>query len=111
MKGEFYTFCQAFSTGLVLFRGDSWVLGMGMGLPRVRIREKRLGRERALGQAWHGENVVEIDPRQRESERLDTLIHELLHLMEPEWSEERVVEVAGWLSRILWRQGYRRVRK
>ena len=84
---------------------------MWMGLPRVRIREKRLGRERALGQAWHGENVVEIDPRQCESERLDTLIHELLHLMEPEWSEERVVEVAGWLSKILWRQKYRRVRE
>lgn len=82
-----------------------------MGLPRVRIMEKRLGRERALGQAWQGDNVVEIDPRQCESERLDTLIHELLHLMEPEWSEEKVEEVANWMSRILWRQGYRRVRE
>lgn len=84
---------------------------MGMGLPRVRIREKRLGREGALGQAWHGENVVEIDPRQSESERLDTLIHELLHLMEPEWEEEKVESCASWLASLVWRQGYRRVRK
>ena len=82
-----------------------------MRLPaRVRIIEKKLGRERALGQAWAGLDVIEIDPRQDERERLDTLIHELLHVMMPEWSEETVVEAAKWLSRHLWKQRYRRMR-
>jgi hypothetical protein len=83
----------------------------GNGIPgRVRIVERKLGREKALGQAYHGLNVIEIDPRQPESERLDTLVHELMHLLEPEWSEERVVDAASWMAAILWRQGYRRVR-
>lgn len=79
-------------------------------LPRVRVLEKKLGRERALGQVFQGEGLVEIDPRQGERERLDTLVHELLHLLHPQWGEERVIRVAGWFSRVLWQQRYRRIR-
>lgn len=87
------------------------VVANGNVIPgRVRIVERKLGRERALGQAYQGINVVEIDPRQPESERLDTLVHELLHLLQPEWSEERVEASAAWLAAILWREGYRRIR-
>lgn len=78
---------------------------------RVRIIERKLGREKALGLAYQGIGIVEIDPRQCERERLDTLVHELLHLLEPEWTEERVEASAAWLAQILWRQGYRRIRE
>ena len=78
---------------------------------KVKVVEKKLGRENAYGLAWHGDNVVEIDPRQTEEERLDTLIHELLHLMEPEWEEEKVEACAAFLASLMWKQGYRRVRE
>lgn len=77
---------------------------------RVRIVERKLGRERALGQAIGCPvYLVEIDPRQSERERLDTLIHELLHLAHPSWSERRVETHATWLAALLWRSGYRRL--
>ena len=81
-----------------------------MPFPRkVTVVERRLGREGALGQCWEGLSIVEIDPRQDERERLDTLIHELFHIMLPEWGEERVLKHTGWLSKQIWDQGYRRV--
>ena len=30
----------------------------------ILVTDKKLGRERAAGQAWQGENLIEIDPRQ-----------------------------------------------
>lgn len=79
-----------------------------MKLPRVKIVERKLGRERCVGQATHGINLVEIDPRQSEYERLDTLVHELFHISFPNASEEEVISMSRWFSRILWRQHYRR---
>lgn len=81
-----------------------------MPLPRkVTVVERRLGREGDLGQSWDGLSFVEIDPRQCEAERLDTLIHELFHIMLPEWGEERVLKHSAWLAKQIWKQGYRRV--
>ena len=92
--------------------GDRGSMGTA-SIPRkhVRIVEKRLGRERAMGQAWPDIGLVEVDPRQRERERLDTVIHELLHVLKPHWSEDHVTRAADWLARHLWKEGYRRVRK
>jgi hypothetical protein len=80
-----------------------------MNLPRVKIVERKLGRERCVGQAVHGINLVEIDPRQSEYERLDTLVHELFHISFPHATEEEVIVISRWFSRILWRQHYRRL--
>lgn len=79
-----------------------------MKLPRVKIVERKLGRERCVGQATRRVNLVEIDPRQSEYERLDTLVHELFHISFPDASEEEVISISRWFSRILWRQHYRR---
>ncbi len=72
-----------------------------------KIVERKLGRERALGQC-DGE-VVEIDPRQTARERLDTLIHETIHLALPRASEPDVRHAANLLSRALWKDRWRRV--
>ena len=78
---------------------------------RIRVVEKKLGRERALGQCFHGENVIEIDPRQGERERLDTLIHEVIHLAKPDLVEEEVIRVSNILTKQVWKCGYRRILK
>lgn len=78
---------------------------------RIRVVEKKLGREGAFGQCYHGENLIEIDPRQTERERLDTLIHEVLHLAKPDLAEDEVIRVANILSKQVWKCGYRRVLK
>lgn len=75
---------------------------------RVSVVEKDLSGEKALGIAWSDLRLIELHDKQCESERMDTLIHELLHLMRPSWREKEVVRAANFLTRHLWAQGYRR---
>ena len=80
----------------------------------ITVKERKLGRERAVGLAYSDyygpdKGLIEIDPRQKGKDNLDTLIHEALHLIYPDLSEATVVKHAGRLTRMLWRAGYRRV--
>jgi hypothetical protein len=76
---------------------------------KITIIEKKLGREKALGLAYQGEGLIEIDPRQSNKAYLDTLIHEGLHILFPDWSEYKVKKSANKMSEILWKSGYRKV--
>lgn len=78
-------------------------------MKKVEIIERKLGREKALGQAWN--DLVEIDPRQDPKEYLDTAIHELLHIAQPELSESKVVQISRLISSKLWKLGFRRIHK
>ncbi len=78
---------------------------------RIHVRERKLGRERAAGQAFASDRLAEIDPRQPQREYLDTLVHELLHILDPNMSEEQVNEWAGVLSQQIWKARFRRLEK
>lgn len=78
-------------------------------MKKVAVIERKLGREKALGQAW--DDLVEIDPRQNPKEYLDTVIHELLHVALPELSEAQVIQVSRLISSKLWKIGFRRIHK
>lgn len=79
--------------------------------------ERKLGREReragksryCFGQHY-ADGLIEVDPRQREQTRLDTILHELLHHVNEDWSEARVCEAARIFTKMLWEDGWRRVR-
>lgn len=73
-----------------------------------KVVERPLGRERARGQAIALYNLIEIDPRQTERARLNTLIHEALHLGDWGLSETKVIKLSGKVASVLWAQGYRR---
>ena len=75
------------------------------------IVERKLGRERAVGLAYRSARRIVVDPRRGQRARLDTLMHEALHIAAPEWSEDRVSEVAGMLCKVAWKDRYRRVEK
>lgn len=76
----------------------------------IKVKYRKLGRERAMGQAY-ADGLIEIDPRQGQKSTLNTLIHELLHLLEPEWSETKVVRVSGTLTKFIWLGRFRRLEK
>ena len=76
-------------------------------MKKVEIIERKLGREKALGQAW--DDLVEIDPRQCSKEYLATAIHELLHIAQPELSESKIIRVSRLISSKLWKLGFRRI--
>ena len=77
--------------------------------PKVKVVVRRLGRERAWGQAFIGENKLEIDPRLGAKRQLEVLCHEQVHLLFPGLSESEVDKAGKALAKMLWAQDYRRV--
>lgn len=75
--------------------------------------ERKLGRHRCIGLAIEedGHQRIEIDPRQPEKERINTLAHEAIHLVDFEIPEAKVIRLANKIAAVLWDQGYRRTVK
>ena len=78
---------------------------------KLKIIERKLGRERACGQFTSGDNLVEIDPRLKPRMYLNTLCHELTHYLFPEASESKVETTGRILAHHIWAAGYRRIVK
>ncbi|HEY8688819.1 MAG TPA: hypothetical protein VIM07_06255 [Chitinophagaceae bacterium] len=74
----------------------------------MQIVFKKLGRERAWGQAYTDDNIIELDPRLEGKRHLEILIHEAFHLLNCDWSETKVIKQSKKLSSVLWKQGYRK---
>jgi hypothetical protein len=77
--------------------------------PKVKVIWRKLGKEKAWGQATIGENLIEIDPRLGAKRQLEVLCHEQVHLTFPEMSEAQVDRAGKDLCKMLWSQNYRRV--
>ena len=78
---------------------------------KIQVIERPLGREKALGLAWIGENKIEIDGRLKSKQYLNVLIHEMLHIYNPTWSETRVDQTATEMANIIWSENYRRIKR
>lgn len=77
----------------------------------LKVVEKKLGRERAWGQAYKGEMMIEIDPRLGSKERLKVLLHEALHIHFPDMSETAVDKASIFLGNVVWEDQYRKIQK
>jgi hypothetical protein len=64
-----------------------------------------------FGECIWSERLIQIRTHQDEQERLDTLIHELLHACQPGWNEQNVARVALVLRNGLWGDSWRRKKK
>jgi hypothetical protein len=73
------------------------------------LKERKLGRERARGQAFVEDGLIEIDPRLEPRQWLSTLVHEAVHMAFPDAPEYRVAAAERIITRILWRAGLRRI--
>lgn len=73
---------------------------------QLKIIPKLLGREKAYGQ-YTNDGVIEYDPRLSPRETLSTIIHELLHHLLPEASEQEVLRIEKVMARELWKFGAR----
>jgi hypothetical protein len=83
-----------------------------MALPnKIKLVERKLGREKALGMAHQKENIIEICTNQSSKERLDTVIHETLHLLNPNMSEKLVNSYANRIAKVLWKDNWRKITK
>jgi hypothetical protein len=75
---------------------------------RIKIIYRKLGREQAYGVS-SSDGVIEIDSRIRSKKHLEVLIHEVLHILQPSDSEDDIIKKSVTLTKILWKEGYRRV--
>ena len=60
-----------------------------------------------MGWCYHEESKILISMKLKGRRRLDTEIHEYLHLCNPLMSEEAVTQQASDLAKILWSLSYR----
>lgn len=74
---------------------------------RTKVIHRKLGREQALGIAHIGKNKIELDERLKGKKYIEILIHEKIHLQNPEWSESKVNKHAIELTKVLWSNGIR----
>ena len=84
---------------------------MARPLKKIKVKEKKLGRQGAVGLAYADEMMIEIDKRQDSKNYLDTLVHEMLHCFAPRWGEKRVTETANEMTRVIWDKNFRRIEK
>ena len=75
---------------------------------RIKIIYKKLGREQAHGIAESDGNIY-LDPRLKGKKHLEILIHEVLHILNPNDSELAIIKKSITLTKVLWKEGYRRV--
>jgi hypothetical protein len=75
---------------------------------KIKIIHKKLGREQAHGIA-DSDGTIYIDPRLKGKKRLEIYLHELGHVLNPEDSEEETIRKSVIITKILWKEGYRRV--
>lgn len=75
----------------------------------IRIRFRKLGREKAAGLAHTKDRLIELDPNQRGFDLLDSAIHEIIHIQQPDLSEEAVIEFSNEMADLLWKLNYRLV--
>lgn len=72
----------------------------------IKVIHRKLGKERAWGLAEG--NRIDLDSNLNGRRHLLYLLHEMLHVIHPEWSETNVVKVSRQMCRVLWDQRYRR---
>jgi hypothetical protein len=73
----------------------------------MKVKYRRLGKQNALGLSYE-DGLIEIDSRLRGKKHLEILIHEAVHYLLPEMTEEGVIRLSVGLTHLLWSEGYRR---
>ncbi len=79
-----------------------------MSRKAIRVIERKLGREKALGLAYHDDGEIHIEPGQEPQTFLWTLLHELLHIAYPDLTERQIRKGERILGETLWAMRYRR---
>ena len=74
---------------------------------RIKIEYRKLGREKALG--YTDSTDVVVDSRLKGKKQLEIILHECLHYLYPEASEEEVITKSVKLTKTLWYEGYRKI--
>lgn len=73
------------------------------------ITNRKLGRYKAVGLAYTDTGEIHIDERLKGYEHLYVLIHEILHIQNPKWSEAKIIGHSTEIAKILFENNYRKI--
>lgn len=73
-------------------------------LPKVVFRP--LGQHQADGLAWT-DQTLEVDCRMENRARLETIIHEAMHMSLPWLPEKFILRASRYIAKVVWFAGYR----
>ena len=74
---------------------------------KLKVVYKDLRKFKVWGFATPG-GAIEIDRAAKGVKHLEIIIHEALHILAPDLSEDAVKDKAAIITRTLWGEGYRR---
>lgn len=77
-------------------------------MKRIKVKYSKLGKQKVWGFA-HSDGLIEIDEKLKGKKHLEILVHECLHILYPNDSEEEIVTKSVILTNTLWFEKYRRV--
>lgn len=72
----------------------------------ISVKFRKLGKYKADGLAYAEKREIMIDIRLTGVELLETILHEITHVQQPDLSEEAVLEYSKETADILWKIGY-----
>jgi hypothetical protein len=72
----------------------------------ITVKFGKLGKYKADGLAYADKRKIIIDSRLTGVELLETILHEILHIQQPDLSEEAVLRYSKETAEILWKIGY-----
>ena len=72
----------------------------------ISVKFSKLGKHRADGLAYIENRKILIDMRLTGVELLETILHEIAHVQQPDLSEDAIVEYSKETAEILWKIGY-----
>lgn len=76
---------------------------------KTRVVYKRL--RNYWGYALINENKIELYQGLRGKKHLEILLHEKIHLLFPDLDEKAVLRIGKDMSDLLWKEGYRQLKK
>jgi hypothetical protein len=72
----------------------------------ISVKFGKLGKHKADGLAYIENRKILIDMRLTGVELLETILHEVAHVQQPDLSEEAILEYSKETADILWKIGY-----
>lgn len=72
----------------------------------ISVKFGKLGKHKADGLAYIENRKIVIDMRLTGVELLETILHEVAHVQQPDLSEEAILEYSKETADILWKIGY-----
>ena len=64
------------------------------------VIHRKIKKDVARGLAFIDIGEIHIDERLKGLEHLEILIHEILHIQNPKWSESKIISMTDWVKKV-----------